>query len=175
MGPLIIPGVGAGTGQPTRLDFESQNHQAQLRPGNQLDIPRQGIGQTRDRPERDGETGTTTTTGWARQDAMLDASERNARAAKGWGDFTGDRRRDGLARGAVSIDAPSFKPKDFGVGRSPEGWVQQAAKLEEFFRKEGERYGINAELKLPGEGQGAESGGAVGTGRNNGRRAFRVG
>ena len=118
MGPLIIPGVGAGTGQPTRLDFESQNHQAQLRPGNQLDIPKQGVGQTRDRPERDGETGTTKTTGWARQDAMLDASERNARAAKGWGDFTGDRRRDGLARGAVSIDAPSFKPKDFGIGRS---------------------------------------------------------
>jgi hypothetical protein len=173
MNALITPGVGAGIGQPTRLDFEGQSHQAQLRPGNQLDIPKQGVAQARERPTDDGQP--TPPTGWARQEAMLEASDRNSRAARGWSDFAGDRRSGGSARGAVNIDGPSFKPRDLGVGRSPEGWVQQAARLEELFRKEGERYGINAELKLPGEGQGPGVGGPTATGRNNGRRSFQVG
>lgn len=163
-----MPIVGAGAGQPTRPDFEAQAHQDALRPGNQLDIPKQTVGEARNPPHPpDAEA----RSGWSRSDDAFARGGEHLDGLQRWGDFTGGRR-SGPQRGAVQVDNPPLVPlgQRNNVARNPEQWVAHAAALEELFRAEGEKYGIDAEIKLPGDGP--EHGGPTGTGRRNQRRAF---
>lgn len=168
-----IPIHGVGTGQPTRPDFEGQAHQNVLRPGQSLDIPQQNIRDARTDRENHDRT-SDWTSGWARQEQAYAQGAGYEQGGARWNDFSGDRRSDfsGPNFGSVQFDAPGFTPTKSAFGGQPKDWVHAAAMLEERFRADGARVGIDAELKLPGDQATAASTGVTGTGRNNGRRAF---
>lgn len=171
MGASALPGVGVGLGQPTRHDFVGQAHQERLQPGARVEVPKTGVDPTRDRPAEDrGDPRSDGRSGWARQEAFV-ASNGAADAGTDWNQFSGQPTARGWGGAQqVEIDAPSFRPKDLGIQQDPKAWAEQAARLEEFFRAEGEQVGIDAELKLPGEGPTAKA--ATESGGGSRRRAF---
>lgn len=171
----VTPGLGVGTGQPTRSDFESTAHQDRLRPGNQLDIPKQTVGGTHTKAQlRDEDP---KKTGWQLQDDALDVGHQQMDASASWNRFSGDRARGwgGLNRGSVQVDSPNLQPlgTQFQSSKPAADWVTHAAQFEERFRQDGEKFGINAELRLPGEGP--QRGGPPGPGAKTPRRTFTLG
>lgn len=165
-----VPIHGVGTGQPTRPDFEGRAHENVLRPGQSLDIPRQTVDGAR--PERDDPTHTAS--GWDRQEQAFAAGAQFEQRAGRWNDFSGNRDpgQPGANFGSVRVDEPGFSPTQPSnpFGGTAKDWVHAAAMLEERFRAEGSKVGINADIKLPGDGP--VHSGPTGTGRNNGRRQF---
>lgn len=177
-----IDGLGAGVGQPHRLDLQSQAHLDRLNPSKRLDIPDASIGGARNQPQREaGERG-----GWARLDQTFDelGSDWSAGRQGRWEQFAGGRRtEDGRPRaGAVAIDGPQRRePAPPRQEAGPLTWDLMAAELEEWAREHGERIGAETGLKLPGHladetqtNVPAAPGGDARAARN-GRRPFRVG
>ncbi len=168
----VAPGVAVGTGQPTRADFESPAYQAQLRPGQTLDIPKQSVPGGRQHP-KEGED-LSRRTGWQRQDDVYAQGERNSDGAAGWQKFSGNTVRGwgGLNRGAVKVDTPNLGPSTPGESANitPHNWAEHAAKFEEKFRQVGSQVGLDTDLRLPGDSP--QRSGPKGTGRRNQRRSY---
>lgn len=167
----VAPGVGIGTGQPTRADFESPAYQDLLRPGHSLDLPKQTVPQSKERPKSQHDL--SQRSGWQRQEALYEQGGRS-RGAVDWERFSGRQARDfsGLNQGAVKVDNPlnpSTQRQAF-TPPTPENWAEHAAVFEERFRQVGEKVGLDTELRLPGEGPAHT--GPTGTGRRNQRRSF---
>ncbi len=171
----VTPGLGVGPGQTTRSDFEGAAHQAALRPGNQLNIPQQTVGGTKTKPQ-DHEAAAKKS-GWQLQDEALEVGHSQMDAASSWNRFSGDRARGwgGLNKGSVQVDGPNLQPlgTKFQAVNQSKDWATHAAQFEERFRQDGEKVGINAELRLPGDGP--VHGGPNGPGAKTQRRAFKVG
>lgn len=165
-----IPIHGVGTGQPTRPDFEGSAHHNVLRPGQNLDIPKQTVDGARS--QREAREGHTAATGWARQEQAFAKGAGYEQGGAKWNDFAGGHRNPGSNFGTVRVDDPTLAPHVDKTphGGAPKDWAQSAAMLEEKFRANGEKVGIDTELKLPGHGP--VHAGPKGTGRNNGRRQF---
>lgn len=104
-------GVGVSTGQPDRIDQNSQAYQERLRAGAQLEIPKTGIDRTRTDPHTQEQA--RTGGGWQAQERA--AGDRGAAWQNGrldsWRSFSGGRGRQQpdpqLTSGAIVIDGRS--------------------------------------------------------------------
>lgn len=146
--------LGVGTGQPDRIDQHGDQHQALLRVGDKLQIPKSSVDAARNRESTDTEVNT----GWDRHEhALRQVGGQRENDARSF--LHGEGRRSN--QGSVEIDgspiqAPTFKLSDLldPSGKPKTGWENldkahlDAAEFEEWGRDNAPQVGLGSELDV---------------------------